>query len=342
MLPLAPLTGCASRRRAAARRSRSGRKVRGVIDLHFVAPGLAVGARVPDEAAARLAREHGISAGRGRARRGLRRRGTCSGAPRDPAPAPPDAGHPGDPAAHAPRRRRVRVRARSTRGERVLIHCQYGIGRSALLALCVLVARGARAARGASRARRTRGPWSSPSPEQLEAFIALLRAAIVRPSAGERGRCRRSTSSPRSPAATCARTPARRGPRRVDARGLTLPRCSSAERARPESPRSRRRGARRAPARQREAEGRRPGRAPARRDRRCPPCGLGDARRRGSPRPSAPPWRARHVADLVERARRCAAGAAAVAEALWDSCDRDGGCATRPGAPAQLARARRA
>jgi len=28
------------------------------------------------------------------------------------------------------------------RGERVLVHCQYGIGRSVLLGLCVLVARG--------------------------------------------------------------------------------------------------------------------------------------------------------------------------------------------------------
>lgn len=56
------------------------------------------------------------------------------------------------------------------RGERVLVHCQYGIGRSALLALCVLVARGDAPLAALQRAKSARRVVS-PSPEQLQAFI---------------------------------------------------------------------------------------------------------------------------------------------------------------------------
>jgi hypothetical protein len=55
-------------------------------------------------------------------------------------------------------------------GEKVLVHCQHGVGRSALLALCVLVSRGddpVEALRRAKAARRV----VSPSPEQLLRFI---------------------------------------------------------------------------------------------------------------------------------------------------------------------------
>jgi predicted protein tyrosine phosphatase len=55
------------------------------------------------------------------------------------------------------------------RGERVLVHCQYGIGRSALLACCVLVARGAPPLAALEAAKRAR-PVVSPSPEQLQAL----------------------------------------------------------------------------------------------------------------------------------------------------------------------------
>ena len=58
-------------------------------------------------------------------------------------------------------------------GERVFVHCQYGIGRSALLAACVLVSRGLSAS-AALRALKQARPVVSPSQEQL---LALLRFA---------------------------------------------------------------------------------------------------------------------------------------------------------------------
>lgn len=69
------------------------------------------------------------------------------------------------------------------RGERVLVHCQYGIGRSALLALCVLVARGEAPLPALERLKAAR-PVISPSPEQLEALIAF--SARVRAERGAR------------------------------------------------------------------------------------------------------------------------------------------------------------
>ncbi len=66
------------------------------------------------------------------------------------------------------------VSARLARAERVLVHCQHGIGRSALLALCVLVARGAEPLEALALAKRARRKVS-PSPEQLAAFAAFCR-----------------------------------------------------------------------------------------------------------------------------------------------------------------------
>lgn len=61
------------------------------------------------------------------------------------------------------------VSAHLARGERVLIHCQHGVGRSALLALCVLVADGHPPLEALRVAKQ--GRWQiSPSPEQLEAL----------------------------------------------------------------------------------------------------------------------------------------------------------------------------
>ena len=141
-----------------------------MIDLHFVTPGLAVGARFPMEAAARLAREHGV------ARVVDVRVEDCddeqvlrvSGIRLLHLPTQ-------DTRAVSQARLRDGVAFASDgldRGERVFIHCQYGIGRSALLALCVLVARGDAPLAALERLKAAR-PVVSPSPEQLEALIAF-------------------------------------------------------------------------------------------------------------------------------------------------------------------------
>lgn len=58
-------------------------------------------------------------------------------------------------------------------GRTVLIHCQHGIGRSALLALCVMVRQGWGPLDALERAK-TRRPKVSPSPAQYEGWRAWL------------------------------------------------------------------------------------------------------------------------------------------------------------------------
>lgn len=58
-------------------------------------------------------------------------------------------------------------------GDRVLIHCQHGIGRSALLGLCVLVERG-HAPLDALELAKSKRPRVSPSPAQYDAWAAWL------------------------------------------------------------------------------------------------------------------------------------------------------------------------
>jgi protein-tyrosine phosphatase len=62
----------------------------------------------------------------------------------------------------------------------VLIHCQHGIGRSALLALCVLVDCGHEplAALELAKSRRAK---VSPSPAQYEAWATWLRGREIAP-----------------------------------------------------------------------------------------------------------------------------------------------------------------
>jgi protein-tyrosine phosphatase len=67
------------------------------------------------------------------------------------------------------------------RGLKVYVHCEHGIGRSALLALCVLVARGDAPLEALARAKKARR-CVSPSPEQLEAFRGWL---ALRSATGE-------------------------------------------------------------------------------------------------------------------------------------------------------------
>ena len=150
-----------------------------MLDLHFVAPGLAVGGRFPAADAALLAREHGIS-----------RVVDLRVEERDDEHLLE--GH-GIRLLHLPTedtraislekiRHGVRFASEALdRGERVLIHCQYGIGRSALLALCVLVSRGDAPLEAMERAKNARRVVS-PSPAQLEAFVAF--AAEVKADQG--------------------------------------------------------------------------------------------------------------------------------------------------------------
>jgi Dual specificity phosphatase, catalytic domain len=65
------------------------------------------------------------------------------------------------------------VNAHLDRGERVLVHCEHGIGRSALLALCVLVSRGL-APLDALDLAKSRRSLVSPSPAQYHAWIEWL------------------------------------------------------------------------------------------------------------------------------------------------------------------------
>jgi protein-tyrosine phosphatase len=65
------------------------------------------------------------------------------------------------------------------RGERVLVHCEHGIGRSATLALCVLVSRG-RAPLEALELAKSQRSLVSPSPAQYEAWAEWLRRWRVR------------------------------------------------------------------------------------------------------------------------------------------------------------------
>ena len=67
------------------------------------------------------------------------------------------------------------VRARLDRGEKVLIHCQHGIGRSALLALCVLVDLGFEPL-DALRHAKDRRESVSPSRLQYEGWRTWLEA----------------------------------------------------------------------------------------------------------------------------------------------------------------------
>jgi protein-tyrosine phosphatase len=61
------------------------------------------------------------------------------------------------------------------RDQNVYIHCEHGVGRSATLALCVLVARGEEPLEALARAKQAR--WQvSPSPEQLQAFMGWAQA----------------------------------------------------------------------------------------------------------------------------------------------------------------------
>lgn len=62
-----------------------------------------------------------------------------------------------------------------SRGAKVVIHCEHGIGRSALLLCCVLVSATCSPLEALTRAKDTRA-CVSPSPEQLQGYLAYCRA----------------------------------------------------------------------------------------------------------------------------------------------------------------------
>ncbi len=138
----------------------------------WITDELAVGGHVPGERTAELAREHGIAAVvdlREEARddeHALRSHGIAF----LHLPMPDSLGAPlallSDGVDFA----------RDYAGKRVLIHCQHGIGRSALLALCVLVDRGMPPLAALSLAKDRRDQIS-PSPAQFEAWARWLRHA---------------------------------------------------------------------------------------------------------------------------------------------------------------------
>jgi protein-tyrosine phosphatase len=70
------------------------------------------------------------------------------------------------------------VRDHTRRGEKVLIHCQHGIGRSALLALCVLVDEGWHPLDALVHIKDRR-EIVSPSREQYEGWTRWLRSRSV-------------------------------------------------------------------------------------------------------------------------------------------------------------------
>ena len=65
-------------------------------------------------------------------------------------------------------------------GRKLLIHCEHGIGRSALLALCVLVDAGMAPLEALELAKRRRA-LVSPSPDQYQSWAAWLRQRGTEP-----------------------------------------------------------------------------------------------------------------------------------------------------------------
>lgn len=144
-----------------------------VIDLSWLVPDLAVGGALAPEHVAVLAQDHGVSAVvdvRAEARddeEALARHGiSFLHLPIE------------DHRAITEDALRVGVAFATAHleiGGRVLIHCQHGIGRSALLGLCVLVARG-HAPLVILELVKQRRPRIAPSPAQYEAWAGWLRA----------------------------------------------------------------------------------------------------------------------------------------------------------------------
>lgn len=142
-----------------------------MLDITWITPDVAIGACFPSEAIELLAREHEI--------RGVvdLREESCDGEL--------ELAQHGIELLHLPTRDHAAISLDMIRagvafaarhldkGHRVLLHCQHGIGRSGLLALCVLVERGLSpmSALALAKGRREK---VSPSPAQYEAWVTWL------------------------------------------------------------------------------------------------------------------------------------------------------------------------
>lgn len=140
-------------------------------DLHWLTDNLAIGGCFPIDRAGELARDHGIGAV-------IDLRGEdCDDEERLRAAGisflhlpTPDL----EPASAQMIERGVRFACeRMAKGEKVLIHCQHGIGRSALLSLCVLVEQGWEPLDALSRAKDVREAVS-PSRSQYQGWADWL------------------------------------------------------------------------------------------------------------------------------------------------------------------------
>jgi predicted protein tyrosine phosphatase len=141
-------------------------------DFNWVAPGLAVGGCFPTGAAMRLARDHGV--------------GAVIDVRAEACDDPAELAACGLKFLHLPTEdllglsqpmldEGVAFAGRMRREDRrLLIHCQHGIGRSATLALCVLVGQGLTPLEAIAQAKTARARVS-PSPAQYEAWTAWLR-----------------------------------------------------------------------------------------------------------------------------------------------------------------------
>jgi protein-tyrosine phosphatase len=147
-------------------------------DFHWLSEHLALGACFPMERAGRLAQDHGITAVVDLRAEACDDETVLKAAGIDLLHLPtPDL----EPATYEHLERGVSfVSERVKRGDKVLIHCQHGIGRSALLALCVLVDQGWQPLEALSHAKDRR--WVvSPSQSQYEGWATWLRARGVCP-----------------------------------------------------------------------------------------------------------------------------------------------------------------
>jgi protein-tyrosine phosphatase len=147
-----------------------------MLDLSWITETLAIGGSFPPNETQSLAREHGVAAVvdlRGEARDDVQLLAkhaieflhlpTIDFAPISPPRLHHGIGF---------------VTHQLSRGRRVLVHCAHGIGRSALLGLCVLVERGY-APIDALALAKARRRCISPSPAQYEAWAAWLTALRI-------------------------------------------------------------------------------------------------------------------------------------------------------------------